>query len=195
MTQGARCTGVGRLREKSNKMYEQAVMLNMARGSIQKLWWEIRKSGQLKVVEWQVDNEGITISDVFHKILSHPTEVGRPRSSRYLEIQGLSYTRKVTVMKVNLFFVLGMNLLPQTMSSRTLVGCWLLSIIILTAIYGGNLVAFLTIPRLSAQIKSLEDLRKAEGSVTWGIPSGSTIFLTFQVRVHIMLGGLQMEAF
>lgn len=73
----------------------------------------------------------------------------------------------------------GMAFFSPCVSSRTLVGFWLLSIIIITAIYSGNLVAFLTIPRFTPQIKNLEDLIKAEGSISWGIPQTSSIFLTF----------------
>ncbi|XP_020712212.2 ionotropic receptor 93a [Athalia rosae] len=66
----------------------------------------------------------------------------------------------------------GMHL-PRADSGRLIVGTWWLVAIVIVATYSGNLVAFLTFPRIDVSVTSIEDLLARENELSWTLPTGS----------------------
>ena len=65
--------------------------------------------------------------------------------------------------------------LPMADSGRLIIGTWWLFVLVIVTTYSGNLVAFLTFPKIDSPISSLEELLHHSGSVTWGMISGSAV--------------------
>lgn len=63
--------------------------------------------------------------------------------------------------------------LPEADSGRLVVGTWWLGVIVLATTYCGNLVAFLTFPKMETPITTISQLIRAQGSVTWGMQTGT----------------------
>ncbi|KAI2474042.1 ionotropic receptor 93a [Diabrotica virgifera virgifera] len=66
----------------------------------------------------------------------------------------------------------GMHL-PYADSARLLVGAWWLVVLIMATTYCGNLVAFLTFPKIDIPITTLEDLIAHKDTVSWSFREGS----------------------
>lgn len=63
--------------------------------------------------------------------------------------------------------------LPLADSGRLIIGTWWLVVIIIVTSYCGNLVAYLTFPKIEIPITTVNQLLKQKGSITWGIKSGT----------------------
>ncbi|ELU06509.1 hypothetical protein CAPTEDRAFT_107202, partial [Capitella teleta] len=74
----------------------------------------------------------------------------------------------VETVKLSLWFVYGAMLqqgsdwLADTQAARCLVGFWWFFCLVVTAIYTGNLIAVLAVPKSSLPIETLEDLANQE---------------------------------
>lgn len=77
-------------------------------------------------------------------------------------------------------FAGGMHL-PYADSARLVVGAWWLVVLVISTTYCGNLVAFLTFPKIDIPITTLDDLLVHRETVTWSINRGS--FLEEQLKV------------
>ncbi len=67
-------------------------------------------------------------------------------------------------------------MLPEADSGRVLICFWWLFVIVSVTTYSGNLVAFLTFPRIELALKSVEDmLSKRDEGLTWGLVKDSAI--------------------
>lgn len=73
--------------------------------------------------------------------------------------------------------------LPEADSGRLVVGTWWLAVIVLATTYCGNLVAFLTFPKIETPITTISQLIAAKGGVTWGMQTGT--FLEDFLKVSI----------
>lgn len=63
--------------------------------------------------------------------------------------------------------------LPQADSGRIIIGTWWLVVIVLVTTYCGNLVAFLTFPKIEIPITTVGQLVGKSGAVSWSTKSGT----------------------
>ncbi|GLV41761.1 Ionotropic receptor 93a [Carabus blaptoides fortunei] len=63
--------------------------------------------------------------------------------------------------------------LPEADSARLVIGTWWLVVLVVVTTYCGNLVAFLTFPKIDIPIRTIDDLFSHRDSVTWGITNGT----------------------
>ncbi|KAF4527817.1 hypothetical protein B566_EDAN016441 [Ephemera danica] len=65
--------------------------------------------------------------------------------------------------------------IPKADSSRMVVGIWWLFVLVVVTSYCGNLVAFLTFPRMEPPVTTLWGLLRMKGRISWGLLRGSTL--------------------
>lgn len=85
----------------------------------------------------------------------------------------------------------GMHL-PYADSARLIVGAWWLVVLVLATTYCGNLVAFLTFPKVDVPITTVEDLIAHRDSVSWSFRNGS--YLEHQLQVKLGHSMIQIES-
>lgn len=71
--------------------------------------------------------------------------------------------------------------LPDADSSRIIVGSWWLVVLVISTTYCGNLVAFLTFPKIDIPIRTVDDMLVHRDTVTWSVAKDS--FLDQQLKV------------
>lgn len=76
--------------------------------------------------------------------------------------------------------------LPTANSGRLVFGIWWLFVTVVVTSYCGNLVAFLTFPRMNPAVSTLSGLQKMKGSMTWGLLRGSALEKLLEVSLHMM---------
>lgn len=73
--------------------------------------------------------------------------------------------------------------LPRSDSARLIVGTWWLVVLVVVTTYCGNLVAFLTFPRIDTPISNIGQLLQYKDEVTWGIKADT--YLEDYLKVSI----------
>ncbi|KAL1122650.1 hypothetical protein AAG570_002977 [Ranatra chinensis] len=69
----------------------------------------------------------------------------------------------------------GGSSLPAADSGRLVVATWWLSVVVMATTYSGNLVAFLTFPKMETKVSNLDQLLQRRHEFTWGMPAASTV--------------------
>lgn len=59
--------------------------------------------------------------------------------------------------------------LPYADSARLIVGAWWLVVLVVATTYCGNLVAFLTFPKIDIPITTIDELLAHKDTVTWSL--------------------------
>lgn len=81
-----------------------------------------------------------------------------------------------------IFCILGGMHLPYADSARIIVGAWWLVVLVLATTYCGNLVAFLTFPKIDIPITTIDELLAQRKTVTWSFKDGN--FLENELQVN-----------
>lgn len=71
--------------------------------------------------------------------------------------------------------------LPKSDSGRIIVGTWWLVVLVIVTTYCGNLVAFLTFPKMEASINAVDELVYDNTDYTWSIRANT--FLDMYLKV------------
>lgn len=66
-------------------------------------------------------------------------------------------------------YISGGMYLPKSDSGRIIVGTWWLVVLVVVTTYCGNLVAFLTFPKIETPITTIHQLLNNKNGITWGI--------------------------
>lgn len=77
---------------------------------------------------------------------------------------------------------LGGMYLPKSDSGRIIVGTWWLVVLVVVTTYCGNLVAFLTFPKMEIPVNTVGQLVNQRHDFTWSIPSNTYLESYLKVR-------------
>lgn len=75
--------------------------------------------------------------------------------------------------------------LPEVDSARLIVGTWWLVVLVVVTTYCGNLVAFLTFPKIDIPISTINDLIEHRETVSWGLIKGT--YLEEYLKVSMII--------
>nr|WVD93703.1 ionotropic receptor 93a [Graphosoma rubrolineatum] len=88
----------------------------------------------------------------------------------------------------------GGGIMPEANSGRLVIGTWWLVVLVLVTTYSGNLVAFLTFPKMDKIISNVDQLMERRGEVTWGMPEDSTLHIILKSTDNDKLNDLSESA-
>ncbi|XP_055623871.1 ionotropic receptor 93a [Toxorhynchites rutilus septentrionalis] len=101
------------------------------------------------------------------------------RVTPFYEHHGKSNTTGLGKMNNCFWYVYGALLqqgglyLPNADSGRIIIGTWWLVVLVIVTTYCGNLVAFLTFPKIAIPITTISQLVRNEQGITWSIRKGT----------------------
>lgn len=84
--------------------------------------------------------------------------------------------------------------MPRSDSARLIVGTWWLVVLVVVTTYCGNLVAFLTFPKVDTPISNIAQLLKYKDDITWGIKADTYLedYLKVNAGYRIVLSNLEI---
>ncbi|XP_046658223.1 ionotropic receptor 93a [Homalodisca vitripennis] len=103
------------------------------------------------------------------------------RLSPFYNYHGVSNTTGLGKISNCFWYVYGALLqqggtyLPMADSGRLIIGTWWIVVLVVVTTYCGNLVAFLTFPKMDKVVASVHDLLERKDMLSWGIPDESYI--------------------
>ncbi|XP_026496230.2 ionotropic receptor 93a [Vanessa tameamea] len=121
----------------------------------------------------------------FAVILMGPTLYIVHRLSPYYDAMEITREGGLSTIHNCLWYIYGALLqqggmyLPRADSGRLVVGTWWIVVLVVVTTYSGNLVAFLTFPKLEIPITTISELLESK-TYTWSITKGS--FLEMQLK-------------
>lgn len=83
--------------------------------------------------------------------------------------------------------------LPKSDSGRIIVGTWWLVVLVIVTTYCGNLVAFLTFPKMEASINAVDQLVYENRDYTWSIRSNTYLEAYLKVGRLILFIGISTQ--
>lgn len=85
-----------------------------------------------------------------------------------------------------IFFTLdqGGMYLPKSDSGRIIIGTWWLVVLVVVTTYCGNLVAFLTFPKMEIPVETVSELVSGEHPFTWSVRSNTFLEAFLKVIAH-----------
>lgn len=78
--------------------------------------------------------------------------------------------------------------LPHADSARIIVGAWWLVVLVVATTYCGNLVAFLTFPKIDIPITTIDELLDHSDTVTWSMTKNSFLETSLKVLFELSKG-------
>nr|AMM70658.1 ionotropic receptor 93a [Heliconius melpomene rosina] len=121
----------------------------------------------------------------FAVILMGPTLYIIHRLSPYYDAMEITREGGLSTIHNCLWYIYGALLqqggmyLPRADSGRLVVGTWWIVVLVVVTTYSGNLVAFLTFPKLEIPVTTISELLESK-TYTWSISKGS--FLEMQLK-------------
>lgn len=103
------------------------------------------------------------------------------------EYRGVSKAGGLSSIQNCIWFMYGALLqqggmhLPSADSARIIVGSWWLVVLVVATTYCGNLVAFLTFPKIDSPISTIGDLLEMRDTISWSISPGS--YLQSEIKI------------
>ncbi|CAK1555259.1 unnamed protein product [Leptosia nina] len=119
-------------------------------------------------------------------ILMGPTLYIIHRLSPFYDAEEITREGGLSTIHNCLWYVYGALLqqggmyLPRADSGRLVVGTWWIVVLVVVTTYSGNLVAFLTFPKLEIPVTTLRELLQNSATYTWSINKGS--YLEMQLK-------------
>ena len=107
----------------------------------------------------------------------HQEETTEIRNFTYKRVLFMNIAEVLVTLFTLIFFFSGGLRLPASQTGRTIICCWWLFCIILSATYSGNLIAFLTVTKEKTPFDSLTEM-VAQSDYEWGT-LGGTFWMTF----------------
>lgn len=87
-------------------------------------------------------------------------------------------------LQLILYSSLGGMYLPKSDSGRIIIGTWWLVVLVVVTTYCGNLVAFLTFPKMESPVNTVSQLVSSKQAYSWSIRSNTFLETFLKASEH-----------